>query len=604
MLTALHPLLLWGLAAVAVPILIHLLLRSRPKPRPWGAMRWLMLAAQAASRRWKLTNLLLLLLRCLAVVLACLAVSRIAIPALGGGQHLVVAIDLTAGMGPRRDEPGSLASAQAGLASFLAQAPWQRVSVITIDPRVAVVAERVRPAAAAEAIARLEAGALPGGLDDAVAAAEWSVADGADVLLVSDMQQDRGERLIAGLRGVARQVARWQVARPARNAWVGGIAALGDIAPEQGGELLLRVGGAGVGAALSVDGGPFLDLAGRAEAGLLAVRVPALAAGAHRLRVRLDDPGIAADDLLDLPVQVRGPVGVLGVRERPDWLVAALAAQPSVLACTAVRPADLSTRPLPEGGVVALRAPVADSVRLADWLQEGGVLWTTAAIAEADPVLRGLFPAAGTAAVPAGAWSSDEAELNASLRSAVIPSLRPLSASGAEALLRAGPVLAVAAYRVGRGQLVIESADLGADSGFTSRAAAPEWAKRIARRLTARAAGPLDLVAGSLAPASATGALVREGRTVALRPGAPVLAAPGLWTLEVPGRAPVETLVLPAPSEGVLDRPVPPEIPAAIAAAMPVRSGADLGLWLLIALLAIILVEGAVAAWAGRRYAA
>ena len=61
MLTALHPLLLWGASAIAVPILIHLLLRQRPRPRPWAAMRWLLAAAQAAQRRYRLTNLLLLL---------------------------------------------------------------------------------------------------------------------------------------------------------------------------------------------------------------------------------------------------------------------------------------------------------------------------------------------------------------------------------------------------------------------------------------------------------------------------------------------------------------------------------------------------------------
>ena len=61
----LHPFLLAGLAAVTVPILIHLLLRQRPRPRPWAAMRWLLAAAQQASRRYRLTNFLLLLLRIL-----------------------------------------------------------------------------------------------------------------------------------------------------------------------------------------------------------------------------------------------------------------------------------------------------------------------------------------------------------------------------------------------------------------------------------------------------------------------------------------------------------------------------------------------------------
>ena len=68
MFAAIHPLLLWGTAAVMVPVLIHLLLRQRPRPRPWAAMRWLQAAMQRAQRRYKLTNLLLLLLRCLIIL--------------------------------------------------------------------------------------------------------------------------------------------------------------------------------------------------------------------------------------------------------------------------------------------------------------------------------------------------------------------------------------------------------------------------------------------------------------------------------------------------------------------------------------------------------
>ena len=40
------------------------------------------------------------------------------------------------------------------------------------------------------------------------------------------------------------------------------------------------------------------------------------------------------------------------------------------------------------------------------------------------------------------------------------------------------------------------------------------------------------------------------------------------------------------------------------ATAIPSRSVADMAFWLLVLLVAIIVVEGAFAAWAGRRYAA
>src|SRR5688572_31930749 len=114
--SALHPLLLWGVAAVSVPILIHLMLRQRPRPRPWAAMRWLAAALQVAQRKYRLTNLLLLLLRCLVVAFAALAVARPNLAGLGSGGRLVLVVDASASMGARGDDPGPLSAAKAALA--------------------------------------------------------------------------------------------------------------------------------------------------------------------------------------------------------------------------------------------------------------------------------------------------------------------------------------------------------------------------------------------------------------------------------------------------------------------------------------------------------
>ncbi|MBM3335798.1 BatA domain-containing protein, partial [Candidatus Sumerlaeota bacterium] len=40
-LTFVHPIMLWGLLAGAIPIIIHLLNRRRYRPMPWAAMRFL-----------------------------------------------------------------------------------------------------------------------------------------------------------------------------------------------------------------------------------------------------------------------------------------------------------------------------------------------------------------------------------------------------------------------------------------------------------------------------------------------------------------------------------------------------------------------------------
>ncbi|MEM0982387.1 MAG: BatA domain-containing protein [Planctomycetota bacterium] len=79
----LNPILLGaGLAAVAIPILIHILMRRRRKPMKFAAMRFLIEAYKKQRRRMQLEQLILLALRCLLIALAALAIGR---PLLGEG---------------------------------------------------------------------------------------------------------------------------------------------------------------------------------------------------------------------------------------------------------------------------------------------------------------------------------------------------------------------------------------------------------------------------------------------------------------------------------------------------------------------------------------
>lgn len=64
-----------GAAAVSIPILIHLMSRFRRKPEAWGAMRFLIEAYQKQRKRVQLEKLLLLLVRCMVVMLAGLALA-------------------------------------------------------------------------------------------------------------------------------------------------------------------------------------------------------------------------------------------------------------------------------------------------------------------------------------------------------------------------------------------------------------------------------------------------------------------------------------------------------------------------------------------------
>ncbi|NJK92577.1 MAG: VWA domain-containing protein [Blastochloris sp.] len=76
----LNPLILFGLLGIGIPILIHLLNKTRVKRIRWAAMKYLMNAVQKNQRRLKVEDLILLLLRCLLVILLVLAFARLVTP--------------------------------------------------------------------------------------------------------------------------------------------------------------------------------------------------------------------------------------------------------------------------------------------------------------------------------------------------------------------------------------------------------------------------------------------------------------------------------------------------------------------------------------------
>ena len=69
--------LLWGTLLIASPIVIHLLSKRKFRILDWAAMEFVLEAERRNRRRIRLEHLLLLLLRCLAVLLAALLVSRL-----------------------------------------------------------------------------------------------------------------------------------------------------------------------------------------------------------------------------------------------------------------------------------------------------------------------------------------------------------------------------------------------------------------------------------------------------------------------------------------------------------------------------------------------
>ncbi|MEK7953581.1 BatA domain-containing protein [Luteolibacter soli] len=122
----LSPWVLGGLAAVGVPILIHLLNKFRVKSTAWGAMRFLNDAVLKNQRRVKLDELILLVLRCLVIALAVLAFARPVLKGLGvgGGSEPVAAVillDHSASMGQSDGAQSRFDRAKSEIRSWLDQ---------------------------------------------------------------------------------------------------------------------------------------------------------------------------------------------------------------------------------------------------------------------------------------------------------------------------------------------------------------------------------------------------------------------------------------------------------------------------------------------------
>ena len=104
--TFLNPWMLLGLAAIGVPVLVHLFSKPRLKRIQWAATRFLQASIEKNRRRLQVEDLLLLLIRCLLVILLVLIFTR---PALmvkpenlllsGDKTTAVILLDQSASMG-------------------------------------------------------------------------------------------------------------------------------------------------------------------------------------------------------------------------------------------------------------------------------------------------------------------------------------------------------------------------------------------------------------------------------------------------------------------------------------------------------------------------
>ncbi|MFN2548766.1 MAG: BatA and WFA domain-containing protein [Myxococcales bacterium] len=91
-----HPAYLWGLFAVALPILVHLFNQRRPRPLSFGAIEFVLRSQRQKARRLRLRQIVLLALRCLLIAAVAMALARPSIKPKGAQAALAAGPQATA----------------------------------------------------------------------------------------------------------------------------------------------------------------------------------------------------------------------------------------------------------------------------------------------------------------------------------------------------------------------------------------------------------------------------------------------------------------------------------------------------------------------------
>lgn len=197
-LTFLAPLFLAGLAALAVPILVHLVHKERPEGIPFPSLMFLQQIPVKSQRRQRIRYWFLFILRALAVALLVAAFSRpfltglnVSSTDLEGGKEMVVLIDRSLSMSYENrwdraiDEAGNLIDAIG---------PDDRVSLVVFDDQAEVLNQpSTDPTVLRSALTRASQGAGRTQYAAALKVAE-SIFDGSDlprreVVVISDFQR-------------------------------------------------------------------------------------------------------------------------------------------------------------------------------------------------------------------------------------------------------------------------------------------------------------------------------------------------------------------------------------------------------------------------------
>jgi hypothetical protein len=219
----LNPLFLFGLAAAAIPVLIHLFTRRKPREVRFPSLEFLAEVNQSEIRRLRLKQWLLLLLRTLAVAFLALAMARPSLRGSAGSRGsgtaastLVALVDVSGSMGAPDAEGRPLtATARRVVESLLATlGPADELLLVPYDRTPhplseAPLADATRLRAAAQALApTASATDHAAALHLAARALAASRALNRELFWISDFQRSG-----FGERGLERPVGPWTTSR-------------------------------------------------------------------------------------------------------------------------------------------------------------------------------------------------------------------------------------------------------------------------------------------------------------------------------------------------------------------------------------------------------
>ena len=164
MFSAAVPVLLLGTALVAVPIVLHLIMRQQPRQLEFPALRFVRRRHEANRRRLRLRHWLLLLLRCAVIALLAIGLARVRVGATGLGDTeapiaVAVVIDTSPRMQYRHGNETRLEQAQTTAAWLMGELPAES-DIAVLDSQRATATFSVDLGAARQRLERLRPTAI------------------------------------------------------------------------------------------------------------------------------------------------------------------------------------------------------------------------------------------------------------------------------------------------------------------------------------------------------------------------------------------------------------------------------------------------------------